>query len=408
MERRFDEDGARHAYRLEEARSIACEAREPGVGRETMAEVLFVSKPIAPPWNDGSKNLARDIATHLQRHVPVVMGRRGQASPIRQARLEEVYGSSSEDGFAPGLRESSKVFRRLLLGPRADVWHFFFAPNPKSSTAARLARALRRVPSVHTVCSMPPQEARVRKLLFADVTVALSRASHRRLRQEGVPQSELRLIPPCVPALPLPTLAERTSVGKDFELPERAPVWIYPGDLEHGGGAEIALQGLAASNRRDAVLLMACRPKTPRAAEARERLEAQAKRWGIDTRVRWVGETPRIHALLAASDFVVMVNRDHFAKMDYPLVALEAMALGRTVLVGSQTPCAELAEQGGAWAVSADGEALAEAVERLSAEVERRRSLERQARALAATRFCPAAVAAAYERLYEEIRARPR
>ncbi|MDH4281277.1 MAG: hypothetical protein OEV36_01370 [Myxococcales bacterium] len=39
-----------------------------------MAQVLYVSKPVAPPWNDSSKNLVRDVAGHLRRHRPIVMG----------------------------------------------------------------------------------------------------------------------------------------------------------------------------------------------------------------------------------------------------------------------------------------------------------------------------------------------
>ena len=31
----------------------------------------MVSKPVAPPWNDSSKNLVRDVASHLQRSVTV-------------------------------------------------------------------------------------------------------------------------------------------------------------------------------------------------------------------------------------------------------------------------------------------------------------------------------------------------
>lgn len=369
-----------------------------------MPEVLFVSKPIGPPWNDSSKNLVRDIAGHLRRHRPVLMGERGQRSPVEQARIEGVYHASS-GRFTPSVRANLRVFRRLLLGPRTDLWHFFFAPNPRSSSAGRFAAAVRGVPSVHTVCSVPPQGARWRELVFADITVALSRAAYERFRQEGLPKEALRLIPPCVPALQAPTDAERSPLRRALGLPEVAPVWIYPGDLEHGGGAQIALEGFAGWNRTDALLVMACRRKTPRAARAEARLRDQAKRWGIDSRVRWVGDTPRIHDLLAISDFVVMVNRSARAKMDYPLVALEAMSLGRTVLVGKGTPCAELAEDGGAWAVHPDGRALTEAIERLDGETEFRGRVERQARKLAETRFSPSTVAAAYELLYEEARA---
>jgi phosphatidylinositol alpha-1,6-mannosyltransferase len=370
-----------------------------------MAEVLFVSKPVAPPWNDSSKNLVRDIAGHLKRHSPILMGRPGQASPIEGGRVEAVYGQASSGGFAPSMRENLGVLRHLLLGRSADLWHFFFAPNPKSSAAGRLARAVRGVPSVHTVCSLPTERVAVRKLLFADATVALSRSAYERFRQEGASESALRVIPPSVPPLPEPTSLERANLRKKHELPEAAPIWIYPGDLEFGGGAEIALEGFAASNRPDAILLMACRRKTPQADEALSRLVAQSRRWGIESRLRWLGETRHIHELLGLSDFVVMVNRTAYAKMDYPLVALESMCLGRPVLVGKGTPSAELAESGGAVAVETSGEALAEAIESLSADRATYAEIAHEARALAISRFSPQEVAAAYELLYEEIHA---
>ncbi|MGD8826138.1 MAG: glycosyltransferase family 4 protein [Myxococcales bacterium] len=374
--------------------------------RKAMAEVLFVSKPVAPPWNDSSKNLARDIARHLQRYEPVLLGHRGQINPIGRGRIEAVYPASSHGGFSPRARSNAPVFRRLLLGRRLDVWHFFFAPNRRSSAAGRLATTLRRAPSVHTVCSMPPDDAPLRNLVFADLTVTLSRASYGRFRQQGVADDALRVIPPCVPFREPPTAAERTMHRQSLGLSEHAPIWIYPGDLEHGGGAELAVRGFAAWNRPDALLVMACRPKTRRAPREQARLTALAKAWGIEGRVLWLGQTLRIERWLAASDFVVMVNQSPYAKMDYPLVALEAMALGRAVLVGQGTPCAELAEDAGAWAVPIDPDALADTIERLSSDQERRQALERQAHDLAVSQFSPRKVAAQYELLYEEVRAR--
>jgi phosphatidylinositol alpha-1,6-mannosyltransferase len=368
-----------------------------------MTEVLFVSKPVAPPWNDSSKNLVRDIAGHLQRHSPVLMGHPGQASPIDRGRVEAVYGPASAGGFAPSVRENLGVLRYLLLGGSADLWHFFFAPNPKNSAAGRLAGAIRRVPSVQTVCSVPAEGLAVKKLLFADATVALSRSAYERFLQEGVSESTLRLIPPSVPPLAQPTALERAQLRKKHELPEAAPIWIYPGDLEFGGGAEVALQGFAAWNRSDSVLLMACRRKTPQADEALSRLRGQAKKWGIESRIRWLGETRHIHEFLGLSDFVVMVNRTAYAKMDYPLVALESMCLARPVLVGKGTPSGELAEGGAAVAVETNGEALAEAIEGLSTDEAWYADVGQKARALATSKFSPQEVAAAYELLYEEI-----
>jgi hypothetical protein len=157
-----------------------------------MAQVLFVSKPVVPPWNDSSKNLVRDIATSLERHSPVLTGRSRHLG----------------------------VFRQLLFATSPDVWHFFFAPNVKTSRAARFARAVRRVPSIHTVCSLPAEENAIGNLLFADVTVALSRAAFERLRLAGVDESALRLIPPCVPPLSEPGPDRRGELRKKHAIPE--------------------------------------------------------------------------------------------------------------------------------------------------------------------------------------------
>lgn len=373
--------------------------------RNTMAEVLFVSKPIAPPWNDSSKNLARDIAGHLQRHEPVLMGRRGQHNPIGRGRIEPIYSEADDGRFSPPARSNARVLWRLLLGPPLDVWHFFFAPNRSSSAAGRLAASLRGAPSVHTVCSMPPEGASLRRLVFADVTVTLSRASHERFLQEGISSQGLRLIPPCVPWREPPTAVQRAKLRDSLGVSKDVPIWIYPGDLEHGGGAEIALRGFAAWNRRDALLVMACRPKTRRAPTEQARLRALANRWGLESKLLWLGQTDHIEQWLGASDFVVMVNQSSYAKMDYPLVVLEAMALGRAVLVGHKTPCAELAEDAGVRAIPPDAEGLADAIERLSSDPQGRRALERNAHRLAISRFSPEKVAAQYELLYEEVRA---
>jgi phosphatidylinositol alpha-1,6-mannosyltransferase len=339
-----------------------------------MTEVLFVSKPVLPPWNDSSKNLVRDVAGHLRRHRPILSNR---------SRLG--------------------TFQALLFGPRPDLWHFFFAPNPKSSGAARLAKSIRRVPSVHTVCSLPRERASARRLLFADVTVALSRAAYARFREDGIAESALRIIPPCIPAVAEPGEARLADLRRKHGLHRDHPVWIYPGDLEFGDGAEIALKAFAASTPNDGLLLVACRRKTAAADSALVRARDQAKRLGIDTRIRWLGDTPEIHGLLALSEVVLMVNHEPYAKMDYPLVALEAMSLGRPVLVAKGTPASELAGEGAAIAIDADADAVAEAVDRLRADHAARVELSLRARSFVATRLSPERVAAEYESLYDEL-----
>ena len=165
-----------------------------------MREVLFVSKPVHPPWNDSSKNLVRDLATGLRRSRPIVMTRRGAPPPMDGVSTTAVYGAAA-GGFSPALADNARVLGRLLFGARPSLWHFFFAPNRMSSRAGRFARTVRRVPVVHTVCSAPRRDVPLEAVLFADRTVVLSRRTERRFLEAGVPADRLARIAPAVPPL---------------------------------------------------------------------------------------------------------------------------------------------------------------------------------------------------------------
>ncbi|MFW6050521.1 MAG: glycosyltransferase family 4 protein [Myxococcota bacterium] len=368
-----------------------------------MPRVLYISKPVAPPWNDSSKNLVRDLVTHLVRYEPRVLGRRDENGfrPPRGA-VEPVYPPAG-GGFAPGLRDNARVLRRLLSGPPADLWHFFFAPNPRSARAGRMAARFRRVPTVQTVCSAPRLDLSAAEVLFADRTVVLSRHTEARLLREGARPESLRRIPPALEPLAPPDASTRRRARTDLGLPAEVPLVVYPGDLEFGGGAERVLEAMAVPALRGAHLAMACRAKTDAAQRAETVIRERARELGIGDRVWWLGETAHIHALLGTADVVALPSVDLFAKMDYPLVLLEAMSLERPVVVARATPAEELAEGGAAVAVAPEPELVAHTLAQLLDDDTERHRIGRAARESVTRRFDPTKVAAAYEELYDEL-----
>lgn len=371
----------------------------------------MVSKPVAPPWHDSSKNLVRDVAGHLTRHEAVLMTRPDahpalRATPgLERARLRDVYAGGGR--FAPALADQARVLATLLTGPREDLWHFFFAPNPRSSAAARLAARARAMRTVQTVCSAPLPGADLERVLFADRVVVVSRHTEERLRRAGIAAARIRRIAPAVAPLAPLDAAGRITARRKLGLLEAAPLIVYPGDLEVSRGAERALRlhaALPGSLARDeAQLVLACRAKTPRAHAARAKLEALARELGASERVRFIGETPDIHALLACSDLIVLPSEDLYAKMDLPLVLIEAMLLERPVVVLEGTAAAELADDDAARACPDDVAALTAVSRELLDDAGARAALGAAARAAALARYHPENVAAQYESLYDEL-----
>jgi phosphatidylinositol alpha-1,6-mannosyltransferase len=244
----------------------------------------------------------------------------------------------------------------------------------------------------------------IAKLLFADRIVVLSEHTRGRCLASGVAAERVRLIRPSVPAL-TPLATDRVAAERArLDLPIERPLIVYAGDMEFGRGADLALEAHADLPRDlDAFLVMACRAKTPR-ARARERaLRERARALGIEERVRFLGETPFIHALLSVADLVTLPTDTLYAKMDMPLVLVEAMSLGRAVLVGKGTPAEELAIDDGAVAVATERDAVSAATRALLQDANMRKRIGERARTHVARDYDPSQMAAQYERVYDEL-----
>lgn len=358
--------------------------------------VLFVSKPAVPPFHDGARCLVRDVATHLQRATPtVLLTRDGPALPGVDG--ERIYLSAGS--FAPRAADNALVLARLLTGPRHDLWHFVFAPNPASSHAARLAISARRMPSVQTVASVPRSFAGSPRLLFGDRVVCLSASTRDRLVGAGADAARLEVIPPPLPPLPSITDAGRAGALRAAGIDAPGPLVLYPGDLEFSTGAasvaRVVKPLLAAIP--EATVVFACRAKTAAARDVEERLRQRLAEHG--PRVAFVGEVPSLPPLLAASAAVIFPVDDLYGKVDLPIALLEAMALGVPVIVLAHGPLRELA---GAVQIGGAGELAGATISLLRDEAARRQAGE-EGRAEVARRHDPRQIAAAYEEVYRSV-----
>jgi glycosyltransferase involved in cell wall biosynthesis len=379
--------------------ALATRARALYVSR-SMADVLFVSKALAPPWNDSGKNLVHDLARGLLRHRPTVMVGPDRALELARARKLQVYAGSV--GFAPALLDQVRVFAHLLGSRQHALWHFFFAPNARSCRAGWAATRLRNKRSVHTLSSAPRDPRAIVPLLFADTNVVLSCHTERRLREAGLSPSRLVRIAPAIEPLAPRTPAQQRRLRAELGLPASAPIVVYPGDLEFGEGAPLMLEAARALSG-DTRLIMACRTKTLSARVAERTFRARCASLGLSQRVQFVGETARIHDLLACADVVALPSVDLYAKMDYPLVLLEAMSLARSVIVARGSAAEELCQGSAAIALDPRADALAEGIAQLLDDRSQRDQLGARAAESVRTRYCYTVMAARYEQLYDSL-----
>ena len=135
-------------------------------------------------------------------------------------------------------------------------------------------------------------------------------------------------------------MKSRRCVGARSELPEGAPIVVYPGDLEVSQGAESVARAVATIARElpEAVVVFACRFKTV-AAPAVERAAPER----LDPRSRSVRPDQWIFLLCSRSRRSVLFPVDDlWGKVDLPIALLEAMRLGVPIVTLDQGPLTDL------------------------------------------------------------------
>ncbi|HET7541943.1 MAG TPA: glycosyltransferase [Polyangiaceae bacterium] len=365
--------------------------------------VLFVSKPIAPPFHDGSKCLVRDVAQNLKRVAPIVLSTPG-APPLNAApgavAVRSVAAYAAPGGFSPAFSANLRAAAWVLLRSRASVWHFVFAPNARTSGAGKWLRRARAVPVVQTIASPPRSFAQPQALFFGDVLVAQSAWTRSAIETSyegsGLRAPRIEVIPPPVPDVTPPSAAQVASVRRELNLAPEQRYLLYPGDLETSSGAEVtaALAERAALAVPELVTVFAYRRKSAAAAEVATRL---ARRLPA-SQTRFLENAPNILALLAGAAAVVFPVDDLWGKVDLPIVLLEAMALGVPVLALDQGPLQDL--RGVLKVASLDAQAWLTEIQSLLAEPERCRRIVSEQRVALAERHAAKVVACAYEELY--------
>jgi hypothetical protein len=374
--------------------------------------VLFVSKPIAPPFYDGTKCLVRDVALNLTRYRAQIMVPKrsgGLGGPLRAGHpgIERAEIYTDAGSYTPLLGANARAMAYLAVGARADLWHFVFAPNPRASAVARAARVLRHAKVVQTVASAPRHFSA--GIFFGDVIVAQSNWTATRIVRalgEGpgpLPLGRARLprvrvIPPPVGPLRETDPSSVEDVGRLLALPASAPVFVYPGDLEVSSGAETVARAVEPIARAlpSAIVVFACRPKTAAAPGIEAALRARLD----PAKVRFVREID-LPALLARATAVLFPVDDLYGKVDIPISLLEAMRLGVPVVGLDSGPLADLREC--VQVPAADPEAVARAAIRLWNDENFREFIVAGGRRAVSQRHDACVVAEAYERVYDEV-----
>ena len=368
----------------------------------TKPEVLMISKPIAPPWNDSAKNIVRDQVRNGARYTYRIMTT-PDAAPIADTAVHEpIYRSGGR--HTGGVRQNARVMLRGLWRGDVSIYHYFFAPNRLTSAAGRLQACIAGVRTVQTICSTPASYERAKRLLFTDRVVALSRDTADKLERAGVDRARIRMVRPGIVPITRADSEARAAVRTKYGIPNTGPAIFFPGDYEFSTAAQTVAFAAPAllGSFPEASVVFACRLKTGAAREIKERIRRELAAFA--GRVVFVDVAPDMPHLIGAADVAVLPAESLYAKMDIPLVLLEAMSQRVPLIVADVPPLAELVGLGAAIGVPpGDPSALTSAASSVLLNPDRAAGLGEAGERAVNELFSSARMAREVEDIYDEL-----
>jgi glycosyltransferase involved in cell wall biosynthesis len=246
--------------------------------------------------------------------------------------------------------------------------------------------------------------ARNRLLRDADAFVAMSARIRDEMREAGVPEGRIELVPHGVdverfhPA----TADERRALRRRLGLPDGV-LAVYSGRLLRGKGLETLVDALASpalAGRLGLVMVGAGEGLLDVEPELKQRVREQ----GIEGRVSFTGRVDNVEDYLRACDLFVFPSL--FEALGIALV--EAAACGLPAVASGTGGIVDVVEDGGSGLLVPPGnrEALAAALQTLAADPERRAVLGRAARERALQRFDERDALERYRALFRELSSR--
>ena len=378
--------------------------------------VLLVSRPVCPPWDEGSKNALRLLALNMHTHVMHVLTATS-VFPCLDSEpnvvVERVY---SQSGIINGSTYSRlTVLARLQLllrlirnSPPVDIYHSYFVPTAATSVTLRALASKVRVRTVQTIASLPNSamsDGAIRRLAFADVVVALSRWTEQRLRCAGI-SAVVRICPPVDVRRYSPEavgITNRVSLmqGLDKKLV------LYVGEYTRLGSLPILSNAISHVCRavRHIDFVVPGRIKSKPDLASKEAFVRFLQENGLTNRVRIPGTVEDMPSLIGACDLAVFPATEMMGKFDIPMSLAECLAMGKPLIVSDIPPLSEIVEDGVGVVTSADddGSELAEMILSLLGDTPRLSRMGETARKLAIARYDARKVAQQYADIYSQL-----
>ncbi|NTW13556.1 MAG: glycosyltransferase family 4 protein [Candidatus Moranbacteria bacterium] len=365
--------------------------------------VLLVTRPLCPPWDEGSKNFAYFLAKSLL-GIPVSILTSATIDDLPESVTQEsIYTSGHFD-----LRAKVELFFSLFrFRNRFDITHYLFTPTKLNSWIIRHLVHPTRGKTIQTVATLREDlysEDDLRKILFADRIITYADQSKHRLEEMGFAGVE-RIYPGIdldffKPSPKDPELLKRFGFEKDQFIVS------YVGEYARLGATDMLADAIIRFHRehRESPIRFFWALRLKNEADIAKKAEVVQKFTdaGLGDRFHCSDTFDDVLGLYNLADVIAFPVSDMKGKFDIPLAVIEPYACAKPVILSDIQIFKEFSDDSFSVTVPRDdGKAFLSAVESLYNDRDRLSEMGLAARAYMEREFDLKDTAKRYAEIYK-------
>jgi len=326
-----------------------------------MKRILLLTRPICPPWDEGSKNFAYTLAKNagdFEIHLLTCGSAFAKASTDKKVNIVEhpIY-TSLKWNWPQKVRAYIFLIREFFLkgGNDYDILHSFFTPTKLNVFALKLCLRNKKIKTIQTLATLRDDlydAEKLKKIIHADFIITYSDYAKEKLEKMGF-QNVKRIYPGIdlekySPAPKKEELMKKFNTNGDDFVINYTGEYIRLGDMddivesfmELVGGAYMRPEAEKAAYTRplhkNLKLHLAVRVKNQKDAEKKKEVIKKFQKAGVLDRVAFIDDGSYVmEDIYNLADISIFPARTMAGKFDIPLAVIEAMACGKPVIASN-------------------------------------------------------------------------
>jgi len=292
--------------------------------------VLLLTRPICPPWDEGSKNFAYTLAKYagdFEIHLLTC----GKVDDLPENVIQhQIYTSSKLN-----LAQKFRLFRFLWRSDDFDIIHSLFTPTRVNSSFLRFSLK-KNVKTIQTVATLREDFYSAddfKKILFSDQIIVCSDYAKEKLERMGF--ENVKRIYPGIDLEIYSPAPKNAELMKKYKTSEDDFVINYTGEYIRLGDMDDIIETFIslAKSKINFKLHLAVRVKNAKDAWKKREILHKLKKENILDRIAFIDDgSYEMQDIFNLCDISIFPACTMAGKFDIPLAVIEAMACGKPVI----------------------------------------------------------------------------